>query len=162
MSQLWRPVIWPPRSPSPRISPSTTATATCVEEAEVSDPRAILLPISPELFSISNWARYLYIYGRAFWYICILIHAACGQGQAVVVDRSQTVVLTAKPLTVSLIFCPMLSCRVSGMSLICFFTWHASSPRTTYLTCLLMGYKEAPRPWMHTVHSCYMLATLLD
>lgn len=119
-------------------------------------PRAILLPISPELFSISNWARYLYIYGRAFWYICILIHAACGQGQAVVVDRSQAVVLTAKPLTVSLIFCPMLSCRVSGMSLICFFTWHASSPRTTYLLACSWVTKRhlAPECTLSTPATC--------
>lgn len=77
-----------------------------------------------------------------------------------VVDSSLAGDLTATPLTVSLIFCPMLSCRVSGMSLICFFTWHASSPCIIHL--LAHGLQEAPCPECTLLTLCYMLASLLD
>lgn len=72
---------------------------------------------------------------------CIMTQALC---HTVFVDSSVAGDLTAKPLTVSLILCPMLSCRVSGMSLICFLTWHASSPRIIYL--LARGLQETPCP----------------
>lgn len=73
-----------------------------------------------------------------------------------VVDSSLAGDSTAKPLTVSLIFCPILSCRVSGMSLICFFTWHAFSSciinllahgvqRDTFPECTL----PSPAPCLH-------------
>lgn len=49
-----------------------------------------------------------------------------------------------------LIFCPMLSCRVSGMSLIRFFTRHASTPACSWLSTSNLS-------WMHTVHTRYSL-----
>lgn len=79
----------------------------------------------------------------------------CVTEDSSVVDSSLAGDLTAKPLTVSLIFCPILSCRVSGMSLICFFTWHASS--SCIIRLLARGFQDnfalnAHRPLL--LHAC--------
>lgn len=103
--------------------------------------RAILFTsISPETYSASasllvhKWTRPL---------VRVHIDSRGGQGQQCCLVGARRQFWPRKPLTVSLIFCPMLSCRVSGMSLICFSTWHAAaSPCTTYFAC----------PWVRKTH----------
>jgi len=137
-----------PHSPSQQTSPSITAMATCVEEAEVRAatrmwPQSKYLAIVTRANQqYSEMACYMYINGHAFFNICITIHTMCHQTQQCCSSLAQD--LTAKPLTVSLIFCPMLSCRVSGMSRICFSTWHASSPCIMYL--LARGFARGTLP----------------
>ena len=53
-------------------------------------------------------------------------------------DGSKVGDLTGKPLTVSLIFCPILSCRVSGMCPICFI----------YMACFLTLHNVFACPWV--------------
>lgn len=117
--------------------------------------KQISCQFSPELFSSS-------IQNRLATCILKYLHndSRVSSKDSSVVNSSLAGDLTAKPLTVSLIFCPILSCRVSGMSLICFFTWHASSSCITHFACTWVPRKILP--WMHTAHSCYMLASLLD
>lgn len=104
-----------------------------------------LFPISPELLStsIEKWLACMCITGHTIWNICLMIHKGVIR-DSTVVDSSLAGDLTAKPLTVSLIFCPILSCRVSGMSLIGFFHLACSSPCIIYL--LALGFQESPCP----------------
>lgn len=105
-------------------------------------------------FFFFNWTNKLFI--------CAYILNAVAQwsGTAVLLVGARRQSWPHRPLTVSLIFCPMLSCRVSGMSLICFLTWHAASPCTTYFACPRVRKTQLTLE-CNTLHSCYLLATLL-
>lgn len=126
-------------SPSPRISRSTTATVTCVEEAEVR--AAALKPgthnsltsISPEL--ILHRPRYLYINERAYSRGAVVRDSS-------VVGRSQAAVLTAQTINCESHF--LSHVVLQSFRYVSHLLFHMACRRLTlhHILCLPMGFRK--------------------